>query len=360
MTIRVVLWTTGHIAGFAGRAILDDPELELVGCFAYSPEKAGKDVGELIGVDPIGVKATTSIDEVIALAPDVVAYYAIVREDEVDQHVEQMARLLRAGINIVSSSNVVTGRWWKAEAVFDEAGREGGASVYGGGVNPGFINAFALTAASVCSEVRHISIWEEAECSGYNSRELWETVAFGMPVDDAGNARKFWQGTAVFEDTVAMMADALELPLDDIRYLPEVAVATKDLDLGFMTIPEGHVAGLKNRWVGIADGHEVIELGTIWKMTEDVEPNWEVRHGWHIVVDGLPVVKAHVAGWPPEGESSSEFLMGMAMIMTALPTVNAIPHVVRARPGVVTYKDLPLVTSARRARPGPRVSPAQP
>ena len=58
-----------------------------------------------------------------------------------------------------------------------------------------------------------------------------------------------------------MMADALELPLDDIRYLPEVAVATRDLDLGFMEIPKGHVAGLKNRWVGVADGAEVIELG---------------------------------------------------------------------------------------------------
>jgi 2,4-diaminopentanoate dehydrogenase len=354
MTIRVALWTTGHIATFAGRAILDDPEMELVGCYAYSPEKAGKDVGELIGVDPIGVLATNSVDEIVALAPDVVAYFSIIRQEDVGWHTEQIARLLEAGINVVSSSNLVTGRWWKAEAIFEEAGRKGGASVYGGGVNPGFINAFALTAASVCSDVQHISIWEEAECSGYNSRELWETVAFGRPVDDPDNAGKFWQGTAVFEDTVAMMADALELPLDDIRYLPEVAVATRDLDLGFMEIPEGHVAGLKNRWVGVADGVEVIELGTVWKMTEDVEPNWEIRHGWHIVVDGMPTVKAHVAGWPPEGESNSEVLMSIAMVMTALPIVNAIPHVVRARPGVVTYKDLPLVTAARRVHPAAR------
>ncbi len=352
MTIRVALWTTGHIATFAGRAILDDPELELVGCFAHSPAKVGRDVGELIGREPIGVLATGSIDELIALAPDVVAYYSIVRQEDVGRHTEQIARLLEAGINVVSSSNLVTGRWWKAEAIFEEAGRKGGASVYGGGVNPGFINAFALTAASVCSEIRHISIWEEAECSGYQSRELWETVAFGMPADDADNPAKFWQGTAVFEDTVAMMADALELPLDEVRYLPEVAVATRHLDLGFMEIPEGHVAGLKNRWVGMAGGQEVIELGTIWKMTEDVAPNWEIRHGWHVVVDGMPTVKVHVAGWPPEGETSSEVLMSIAMVMTALPTVNAIPHVVRARPGVVTYKDLPLVTSARRVRIG--------
>ena len=103
---------------------------------------------------------------------------------------------------------------------------------------------------------------------------------------------------------------------------------------------------MKNTWLGIVDGVEVIELGTIWKMTEDVEPNWEVRHGWHVQIDGIPTVKMHFAGWPPEGNSDSELLMGLAMLMTALPTVHAIPHVVAARPGVVSYKDLPLVTAA--------------
>jgi hypothetical protein len=142
-----------------------------------------------------------------------------------------------------------------------------------------------------------------------------------------------------------MMADALEVRLDEIRYVPEVALATKDLDLGWMTIEEGHIAGLKNTWLGIVEEAEVIELGTIWKMTEDVEPNWPIRHGWHVQIDGIPTVKMHFAGWPPEG-SSSELLMGLAMLMTALPTVHAIPHVVAARPGVVTYKDLPLVTAA--------------
>jgi hypothetical protein len=112
----------------------------------------------------------------------------------------------------------------------------------------------------------------------------------------------------------------------------------------------GHVAGLRNRWLGIAQGREVIELGTLWKMTEDVTPNWPVRHGWHVEVEGIPVVKAHVAGWPPEGESDSEVLMGLAMIMTAMPTIHAIPHVVAARPGVVTYKNLPLVTAAHAVR----------
>jgi hypothetical protein len=150
-----------------------------------------------------------------------------------------------------------------------------------------------------------------------------------------------------------MMADALELELDEIAYVPEVAVATKDLDLGWMKIGKGKVAGLKNRWVGRVGGHDVIELGTVWKMTEAVEPNWEIRHGWHLQVDGSPTVKLHVAGWPAPGAATdSEALMSIAMVMTAMPTVHAIPHVVAARPGVVTYKDLPLITAARMVSPG--------
>ena len=45
MSYRVVLWTTGHVARFAGRAVLAHPDLELVGAYAWSPGKAGQDVG---------------------------------------------------------------------------------------------------------------------------------------------------------------------------------------------------------------------------------------------------------------------------------------------------------------------------
>jgi 4-hydroxy-tetrahydrodipicolinate reductase len=345
-----VQWTTGHVARFATQAVLDAPHLELVGCFAHSPDKVGRDVGELVDRAPIGVAATDDVDALVALRPDVVVYNPLLQVAEVPAHVELLERLLRAGINVVTASNFVTGRWWGAEERLAAAGAAGGASLFGAGVNPGFINAFALTAASVCSSVKAISIWEEAECSGYDSADLWETVGFGRLPDDPETIERARRGTNVFEDTVAMMADALDLPLDEVRYAPEIAVADVDLDLGFMRIARGHVAGLRNRWLGIAGGREVIELGTLWKMTEQVTPNWPVRHGWHVEVDGLPVVKVHVAGWPPADDTSSEVLMSLAMIMTAMPLVHAIPHVVAARPGVVTYKDLPLVTAARFVR----------
>ena len=66
--LRVVQWTTGNVARQALRAILRRPELELVGVYAYSADKVGKDAGELAGLDEtVGVDATNDIDALIAL-----------------------------------------------------------------------------------------------------------------------------------------------------------------------------------------------------------------------------------------------------------------------------------------------------
>jgi hypothetical protein len=45
MTYKVIQWTTGHVGREAVKGIMRHPELELVGCYAWSKDKAGKDVG---------------------------------------------------------------------------------------------------------------------------------------------------------------------------------------------------------------------------------------------------------------------------------------------------------------------------
>ena len=52
---RVVQWTTGNVGRRSVLAVLENPALELVGCYAWSAGKAGHDVGELCGVGPVGV-----------------------------------------------------------------------------------------------------------------------------------------------------------------------------------------------------------------------------------------------------------------------------------------------------------------
>ena len=94
---RVVQWATGNIGSHALRAVIDHPNLDLVGLYVYSEDKEGRDAGELCGTVPTGVKATRDIADIVALHPDCVLYMG----DRVD--VDALCQLLDAGINVVST-----------------------------------------------------------------------------------------------------------------------------------------------------------------------------------------------------------------------------------------------------------------
>jgi 4-hydroxy-tetrahydrodipicolinate reductase len=204
---------------------------------------------------------------------------------------------------------------------------------------------FGLVAASLCDRVDRILVHESVDSSGYPSAETMGDVGFGHPVDEPGLADRARAGSLVFADAVAMMADALGVDLDDIRYEVEFARATSDIDLGWMQIPEGCVAALQGSWIGVADGKPVLELRVTWKMGEHpMEPDWRLQHGYFVEVDGTPAVRARLQIFPPDDWDEDSFY-GLGMIMTAMPAVNAIPHVCAAPPGIVRGTELPVVSA---------------
>ena len=71
---RVVQWATGTVGASAMRGVIGHPDMELVGVYVYSGQKEGRDAGDLCGLDPVGVKATRNVDEILALKPDCVLY----------------------------------------------------------------------------------------------------------------------------------------------------------------------------------------------------------------------------------------------------------------------------------------------
>ena len=102
--LRVVQWTTGNVGRRSVRAIVTRPDLELVGCYAWSADKVGRDVGELCGIEPVGVAATDDVDTLLALRPDCVVY------NPMWQDVDELVRILEAGVNVVSTAAFINGR----------------------------------------------------------------------------------------------------------------------------------------------------------------------------------------------------------------------------------------------------------
>jgi 4-hydroxy-tetrahydrodipicolinate reductase len=219
-------------------------------------------------------------------------------------------------------------------------------------MNPGFANLLALVSAGICERVDKIVVTESVDATGYTSAATQQSVGFGHPITKPELPQMVERGTRVFGDAVAMMADALRLELDEIRCAPEFAVATEDMDLGFMKIDQGCVAGVKAAWHGVAHGRSAIELRVVWKMGKHMQPDWKLEHGYGVEIDGSPRVRTRLQILPPhgfEGKSFEDFMV-LGMIATALPAVHAIPAVCAARPGIVSYAELPLVTAAHCVR----------
>jgi 2,4-diaminopentanoate dehydrogenase len=339
MTIRVVQWTTGNVGKRSVRAAVARPDLELVGCYAWSADKVGVDVGELCGIDPVGVAATDDVDALLALKPDAVVYNPMWPDTD------EVVRILEAGVNVVSTAAFINGRANPADRdrILDACER-GGASMFGTGISPGFVELIGVATANICDRVDKITIDEASDTTLYDSPATELPCGFGRPIDDPELPGMAAQGTAVFGEAVALVADALGVELDDIVCEAEYATATTDVVMESWTIPAGHVAGVYASWQGRAGDRTVVELNVRWRKGQALEPDWPIKEGHVIRVDGRPTVTATLEYLPPPDFEATTFadFMVLGMIMTAMPAINAIPYVVAAPSGIVTYTDLPL------------------
>jgi 2,4-diaminopentanoate dehydrogenase len=340
--LRVVQWTTGNVARQTVRAVVGRPDLALVGAYAWSPDKAGVDVGTLVGLDPIGVTATSSVEELLALDPDCVVYTPL----HVD--VPELAALLRAGVDVVTSSELVTGRSLgpAAVATLASAATDGGATLFGSGMNPGFAQLVAGVLAGMSLDVRHVRVTESVDTSLFAGDANMEDLGWGRPLGDPGHAADVEAAVKVFDDGVDVLARMLGVALDSTECVVTFAAATRDLDLPGRPIAAGGVAGIDVRWSGRAGGREVVELAQRWVMGSGLEPDMPVEHGYLVEVDADPQVRAKVDIWPDQDLATltPEAIHAIGMRITGVPVVNAIPAVVAAPPGLHTYATLPLIT----------------
>jgi hypothetical protein len=342
--LKIVQWTTGNVGREAVAAVMVHPELELIGVFAHDPSKVGRDASELCGLDePTGVVATGDVDALLALHPDCVIYTPL----HID--VDEVCRILRAGANVVTTSEFLTGTsiGAGATAALDSAAREGGATLFGSGINPGFAQLFAAVSAGISRDVRSITVTESADIAMFANDPNFAAVGWGRPPGDPGHVAAVEAATAVFADSLDVFAALVGLELDERKCSIQFAHATEDLDIPGMVIPKGHVAGMDIRWNGLVKGTTRLCTHVLWVIGDRIEPAWTVELGYVVEVAGDPNIRVKLDLWP-EGDLTAmgvDEFRGIGMRITAVPPVNAIPAVCAAEPGIRTYADLPVITS---------------
>lgn len=342
--LRLVQWTTGNVAREAVPAVLARPDLELVGAFAHSRDKVGRDVAELVGLaEPTGVTATDDVDALVALEPDCVVHTPL------HPDVGQLTRILGAGVNVVTTSEFLTGRRVlgdQARRAIEEAALAGGASIFGSGMHPGFAQQLSAVAAGISVGVRHVRLTESVDVSLFAADPNFDAFGWGRPAGDPGHVADVERATLVFAEGVDVLAQLLGVEAYDLRFTASFAHATEDLDLPGRPVGSSSVAGVDVGWEAVVDGEPVLELHSRWVLSSSLDPPMPVEHGYVVEVVGDPNIRVKLDIWPAGDLAAltSEDLHRIGMRITAVAVVNAIPYVCGADPGIRTYADLPLVS----------------
>ena len=343
---RVVQWSTGKVGVRALAAILDNPNLELVGVWVHSPSKVGRDAGELVGRPPCGVVATDDVDALLALGADVVCYTAT-GELRPSEALDDICRILASGANVVSSSLALLHPKTADPTMVEPlraASEEGGSTCFFSGIDPGFANdVLSIVLSGVSQRITEIRVQEILNYStNVDAATLFDLMGFGQPLDSTplivlpDVLAGFWGGT------IQVIAEALGVELDAVEQWHERRPFDDDIEVADGVVAAGTQAGLRFEVRGVVDGRHLIVLEHVTRLHDDVAPDWPAQHGqggYHLTISGEPTIEATFRAVGSDGQTNTG-----GLIVTATKLLNAIPGVVAAPPGLVSTNDLPFPT----------------
>jgi 2,4-diaminopentanoate dehydrogenase len=345
---RVIVWGPGRLGAICIRECTLNPALSLVGVRAYSESKNGIDAGTLLQIGEIGVRASTDVDALLQIDCDVIIYSAL---DMGCYHTDdEIISLLEAGKNVITTLPYQHLAAVKDRAFIDrlESACQRGKSVFHAtGVDPDTVCDRVLPAlTTMCTDIRHAQIQENWDVGAFGTGTLG-VIGFGQPREQVeANADSLAFGDNYGKMVTHAFAEMMGVSFDRRSVERIFPLAPEDIKTpSGLLIQKGTVCCYTTRWSGYLD-----RLGE--------QPFFQIEYNWHAGGKAVPShVKADVTGWvlSIEGRPSmrtvidmkADFATGERYMIPgnphfeasyhaiAAPCLQAIPHVVKAAPGIL-------------------------
>ncbi|ORW00357.1 dihydrodipicolinate reductase [Mycobacterium kyorinense] len=355
------------------RGVIDHPQLELVDLVVHSDAKAGRDAGELCGIDPVGVAATQ--DPAALLAGDAEAVvYAAAANLRPAEAISDMVSILRAGKNVVSCSMVPLVFPDGVDAAFADPLREaalaGGVSFFTTGIDTGFANdVLPLVLSGVSRVIESVRVTEMFNYATYPDKEaVYEILGFGKPPEFPAFAAQPGMFTFGWGPVLHQLAAGLGVKVDHIDENVERVAASESFDTPTGRIAAGTIGAMRSTLTGYVDGRATFVVDHVTRMHDELAPDWPQPHisipprdfgygaasgrgAYRVEIDGSPSMRCEF-----EMADDHDHDLG-ARMAGASRMVNAIPAVCDAAPGLLSALDLPLITGSGMVRPVAGPSP---
>jgi len=305
--IKVIQFGLGPIGVRAARLAAAKRGMKLVGAVDVDPAKVGRDVGELDGGQPLGVKVTADVKALLRKArPDVALHTTSSSFKAVAPQLELLAK---AGCSAVSSTEEMLFPALKNRALaarLDRLARSRRVVLLGTGVNPGFVmDTVALLATAVCYDVRAVRVERRVD-AGTRRLPLQKKVGAGISVEEF-NERKAWRaiGHVGLPESLALVAHGLGWKVERIEEQLQPVIAARDLKTQYLEVKAGQVAGIHNSGRVISGGRERVSLD-LQMYVGCEEP------GDRVMLDSDPPIDVRFAGGVAGDWATAAMLVNMA------------------------------------------------
>jgi hypothetical protein len=330
MPTRVMLMGLGPIGAGVARQLAARRNFKMVAAVDIDPAKVGSDLADVVDLGKrTGVRVEADPGAAIRRSsPDVAV---LCTSSSLKAVWPQIETVLKRRVPIVSTTEELSYPWRSNRALarkIDDAARRAKVAVVGTGVNPGFaMDALPVMLTAICDRVDSVRV-DRIQDARIRRLPFQKKIGSGLTVEEFAEKVKAKTVRHVgLTESVAMIADALGWKVDRITDEIQPKVAEAPVASQFLSVPAGHVCGIVQDGVGYRDGKPVIVL--------HMEAYLGAPETYdQVKIEGSPALQVRAIG----GYHGD--------VATASITVNTIPRVLSAPPGLHTMRSLALPSFA--------------
>jgi 4-hydroxy-tetrahydrodipicolinate reductase len=320
----------GPIGAGVARQLLSRRNFKIVAAVDIDPSKAGKDLADVLGVaKKTGVKVVGDVTAAIRKAKPQAA--VLCTSSSLKRVWPQLESVLKLKVPIVSTTEELSYPWLSNRALarrIDAAAKKAKVAVVGTGVNPGFaMDALPITLTAICERVDSVRV-ERIQDARIRRLPFQQRIGSGLtPEQFAEKVKDLTVRHVGLTESVAMIADALGLKLNRVTDEIQPKIALAPVESQFLKVAAGRVCGIVQDGVGYVSGEPriVLHMEAYLGAPETYD---------RVVVEGSPRLDVKASG----GYHGD--------VATASITVNTIPRVLEATPGLHTMRSLALPSFA--------------
>lgn len=331
--VRVVIWGFGAMGSGMARMLLKKKGVDIVGVCDMDPNKVGKSIFEVLGIDRENRPEVIIKENVEEVLTEKCCDICLCATDSFTKSAfPKLKYALEKKVNVISTAEEMSYPYAQSPELAKELhniAKENDVTILGTGINPGLIMDLLVVCLTGCMiDVEHIEAKRVNSLSPFGPAVMEEQgVGLTVEVFEKGVANGTLAGHVGFPESIQMIAKAIGWEVEKIEQQMKPIITSVDRKSPFGFAKAGDVAGVNMTGQGYVNGEIKIDM----IHPQQIEPEMEGTYtGDYITIKGTPEVNMSIK---PEVEGG---------LGTIAMCVNMIPHVINADPGLKTMIDLPV------------------